>query len=118
NKRLVKSIFICFFICRFSINSNVLVMEFKGKWYSKVTRSSNINGDESVVVFSENDNSSIDKGICRLTILNHEGKVVEDINEMKSNALLISKSPELLEMLNILLHDYKNYIQNILQDTH
>lgn len=38
--------------------------------------------------------------------------------EVKADMLLISKAPEMLEMLNILLYDYKNYIQNISQDSH
>lgn len=77
-------------------------MEFKGtkgKWKVKVTRSSNFNGDEAIVLFSETDNPAIDKGVCRLTILNGEGKVVQEVLEMKANALLISKASEMLEML-------------------
>ena|SRR5690606_16031018 len=80
----------------------------KGKWYSKVTRSSNINGDEAVVVFSENDNPSIDKGICRLTTLNYNQNLVQEELEMKYNALLISKAPEMLEMLIDFVETYES----------
>lgn len=77
----------------------------KGKFFSKVTRSSNVNGDEAIVIFSTNDNPPIDKGICRFTILNHEGEVVQDVNEMKANVLLMENSKEMLEMLQYILEE-------------
>ena len=70
------------------------------------------------------DNYSIDlvfeKGncICIDRTSRYSDEIVCSREEMEANALLISKAPEMLEMLNILLYDYKNYTQNILQDIH
>ena len=76
-------------------------MEFKGtkgKWYLKYSKT-----DEGFKISSGIDLVCITRCVQR---------------EDKANALLISKAPEMLEMLNILLYDYKNYTQNILQDIH
>lgn len=58
----------------------------------------------------------IDENDYQLAIADNE--YIQDYEKTKANALLISKAPEMLEMLNVLRNDYGNYVQNILQDSH
>ena len=77
-------------------------MEFKGtkgKWHSKVTASGMNKGALAMRIFSENQNTWTDSGVCRLNVDEYSKNIQEEQIEMKANALLISKSPEMLEML-------------------
>jgi len=74
-------------------------MEFKGtkgKWEHKIVAQCSNRGVLVFRVFSDIQNSSIDKGICRIEVENN-------LLEQQANALLISKAPEMLEMLQSLV---------------
>lgn len=89
------------------------MIEFKGtKGIWEITKecSNGIVEEELAINIKSNEDLMFD--ICAVWVDLHTRE------EAKANALLISKAPEMLEMLNILLYDYKNYIQNISQDSH
>ena len=94
-------------------------MEFKGtkgKWHSKVTASGMNKGALAMRVFSENQNTLTDNGVCRLNVDEYSKNIQEEQIEMKANALLISKAPEMLEMLKsnlLILNNTLSYIENI-----
>lgn len=93
-------------------------MEFKGtkgKWVSEVSAYSSLSGILSITIRKENDRGFMSKSICKINPqtkndkdnLNH---LLYPVLESKANALLISKAPEMLEMLKIYLSDLNNIV--------